>query len=688
MVVDLLKSALTLADMGYRVFPCRVGDKVPATQHGCLDATTDEDQIIEWWETNPEYNVGVSTDGLLVVDVDPLPGGGRNEFADDIDQLASLLISAGTSTPRGGTHFWFRQPAGADLRNTASTIAPGVDTRANGGYVLAPPSKITDSGQYQWMPGFALEMPPQQLATVPDWILALLSDRPANSTPAIAKGGVEPIPDGQRNQTLTSLAGYLRDAGMTQAAIEAALRATNAERCNPPLDDTEVKKIAWSVARYEPSQITTAVAEGWADADTSESTTHQAIDPGDIPRELLQPGGFLGDVIAWNCMTARKPQPELALAAALSLLSVLTGRKVKDDTGTRTNLYCVGLCGSGGGKDHARKVNKKILQASGQERLIGPEGIGSHVGVTAALAMEPALLFQLDEFGRFLTTLQNPSKAPHLYNVITVFLKLFTSSDSLYKGDAVSDMKRVATIDQPHAVLYTTTVPASFFASLTSESLEDGFLARLLVFDAANNDPETSDIIEEDCPRDIAERAKWWGELKTGGNLSGVNAQPRRLVTTPEAKSVFKQLEITSRANAKLEISAAGIWTRAVEKARKLALLWQVSLNPESESITRHAADWGCWLSHHLTSKVQAMAVDWVSENSYEAAHKRLLRLIRAAGENGITTTAMVRSAQWIQKRTRDEILSNLEQGGQIICEKRQNGKAGRPTMVYKAKLR
>lgn len=683
--MDLLKAALTLADLGYRVFPCRAGDKVPATAHGCKDATTDEDQIIAWWEHEPNYNIGVSTDGLLVVDVDPLPNGGRNEFADDIDQLASLLVSAGTSTPRGGTHFWFRQPAGADLRNTASTIAPGVDTRANGGYVLAPPSVIADVGQYHWMPGYPLDVGPQSLANAPDWILDLLTDKPKTNTSSVVLGGSDPIPDGQRNQTLTSIAGYLRDAGLSQSAIEASLRVVNIERCKPPIDDAEVKKIAWSVARYEPSQITTAVAEGWADQDESSEDQDEISDPGPIPRELLQPGGFLGDVIAWNCMTARKPQPELALAAALSLLSVLTGRKIKDDTGTRTNLYCVGLCGAGGGKDHARKLNKKILQAAGQERFIGPEGIGSHVGITAALSLEPALLFQLDEFGRFLTTLQNPSKAPHLYNVISVFLKLFTSSDTLYRGDAVSDMKRVPTIDQPHAVLYTTTVPNSFFASLTSESLEDGFLARLLVFDAADNDPDSADIIEEDCPRDIAQRVQWWGELRTGGNLSSVNASPRRLATHPDAKAVFRELEITSRANAKKQTTAAGIWTRTVEKARKLALLWQVSQNPESETVTRHAADWGCRLSHHLTTKIQSMAIDWVSENSYEAAHKRILRLIRSAGPQGVSMTRMLRSAQWINKRMRDEVLTNLEQGGQIVCEKSKTGKAGRPTLVYRA---
>lgn len=673
----MMKAALSLADLGYRVFPCRPGDKTPLTHHGCLDASGDEDQIIAWWEEHPTANIGVSTDGLLVVDVDPLPSGEFNEFGNDLDQMADLLVSAGTMTPRGGSHFWFRQPVGADLRNTASTIAPGVDTRATGGYVLAPPSVITNVGSYRWMPGFPLETKPSGLAEPPTWILEGLRTDPKTLTAPL--GGTEPIPDGMRNATLASIGGDMRRKGFSQRAIEAALRVTNLERCNPALNDAEVAKIAWSVSRYEPDQIATAVAEGWADADIPKD---DAKDPGDLPRELLNPGGFLGDVIAWNCQTARKPQPELALAAALALLSALTGRKIQDDTGLRTNLYCLGLCETGGGKDHARKVNKSILQSAGLEKFIGPEGIGSSTGLLSSLNAQPVLLFQIDEFGRFLATLNNPGKSPYLYNVVSVLLKLFTSADTLFIGDAVADMKKVPKIDQPHAVLYTTSVPINFFESLSKESLQDGFVSRLLVFDCADNDPDPRDTLKESCPRDISEQARWWGDYNPGGNLTVVNPTPRTLETSPEARAVFRELEITSRANARGDGEANKTWTRTVEKARKLAILYQVSQKRDSKEISRQAAEWGCWLSHHLTARVQYLAGDWVAENSYEAAHKRIRRIIKAAGTEGVTMSHLSRTTQWILPNQRTEILKSLELSGFVICEKQATG--GRPRMVYK----
>lgn len=687
---QFLQAAIELADLGYRVFPCKPGRKEPATKNGCLDATNDQEQIAEWWTENPNYNVAVSTDGLLVIDVDPKDDGSPNDYADDPEVRSDLLKNAGTATPRGGSHYWFRQPEiGDELRNTTKKIAPGVDTRATGGYVLAPPSVIEPNedegivgGVYHWMFGFRLQSSPEFLDEPPAFVLdALGSVKKRSDAVILPTDGT--IPDGQRNATLASLAGSLRRIGLSQQAIEASLRETNAERCKPPLNDEEVRKIAWSVGRYQPDQIATAVAEGWAQQD--EETSHRAKlkDPGKIPEELLNPGGFLGEIIEWNLSTAYKPQPELALAAALCLLSVITGRKVQDETGTRTNVYCLGVCESGGGKEHARKVNKSILRSAGLEKFIGPEGIGSHAGILSHLNVNPALLFQLDEFGRMLLTLNNPSKSPHLYNVITVLLKLYSSSDTIFVGDAVADIKRVPQIDQPHAVVYGTSIPSNFLSSLEKSSLEDGFVGRLLVFTASNNDPDTQDTLRESTPEHLTEQAAWWGAYQPGGNLSGINPQPRCLRYSPDAKALFREFDVVCRANAKNGGEGSRLWTRTVEKARKLALLHAVSADRDSDEIGEESAEWGSWIAHHLSKRMEYLASDWVSENQYEASMKRITRLIKYAGSQGASLTEISRATQWLTSKARSEVLSNLELSGVIYQERTTT--SGRPKLVYKA---
>lgn len=85
-----------------------------------------------------------------------------------------------------------------------------------------------------------------------------VANRPAqpkqtHSTPKLDKT----IPQGKRNGTLTSLGGSLRRKGLSVPEIEAALKGVNAQRCDPPLPDIEVERIAQSVGRYDADPLET-----------------------------------------------------------------------------------------------------------------------------------------------------------------------------------------------------------------------------------------------------------------------------------------------------------------------------------------------------------------------------------------------------------------------------------------------
>lgn len=248
---DHLSYALAYADLGYAVFPCRPGDKSPLTEHGFHDATTDVEQIERWWTASPDANIGIPTAGLLVVDIDgrhnPWPGAER-----------SLEISTGplAVTPRGGSHRWFRAPY--PLRSTTGQIAPDVDTRADGGYVVVPPSTML-LGPYAWINDL---VPRSDLPFPPDWLLDLLPRAEERQQASGTVTTANMIPAGQRNSTLAKLAGGMRRQGMGEPEILAALRATSATRCTEPLPPHEIEHIARSISRYEPDQVTVAVTEG------------------------------------------------------------------------------------------------------------------------------------------------------------------------------------------------------------------------------------------------------------------------------------------------------------------------------------------------------------------------------------------------------------------------------------------
>lgn len=708
-MTDFATEALLLAEQGFRVFPIAAGSKVPtAKSNGCSDATCDPERISMWWDDHPHCNIGASTDGLIVVDVDPI-----SVETEDVEQLEAAeqqaewlrlnqerlfnAASAVSQSPRGGKHYWFKAPPESNYRNSASLIAPGIDTRSNGGYVVVAPSMVRNRGDglpgvYSWI--FESDSHVSQWPVAPDWLLDQLVKREHGEN--VAQRGeqvdweCEPIPQRHRNQALASIGGHLRHRGLTQEEIQSVLLLRNRLCCQPPLTDSEVAHIARSIAKYPPDQVTTAMAFGWnnwwcigdsAPVDDDDEPPKLALDPGIFPKHLLNPGGFLGKVIDWNLATAIKPQPELALAGALSLMAALTGRNITDSIGSRTNLYALGVCESGGGKEHARKVNKAILQSAGLEKLIGPEGIASHAGLTNVMGERLTVLFQIDEIGRLLQTLQNPNKSPHLYSIVTVLLKLFSSSNSKYVGDAYADLKKIPEIDQPHCVVYGTTVKESLLHSLTKESLSDGFVARLLVFIASENDPESRRVMMPGVPEDLATEAAWWGTYRPGGNLCDVNPHPRLVADSKQAIHVFATLEAASRRKKKESEAAAALWSRCLEKSRKLAMLHAVSLDRNAIEVSGESAQWGADVAMHLTETMEFLASRWVGESSFEGQQLRILRLIEAAGDAGLSKRQVTRQTRGWRTKDREEVLAAMEQYGMIIRATKPT--KGRPAMVY-----
>ncbi|MFC9291467.1 bifunctional DNA primase/polymerase [Streptomyces sp. NPDC057052] len=192
----LLRAALDAAARGWYVFPLRPGTKRPAL-HGetacpgtgpCASghakweerATCDPDRIRATW-SHGAYNVGIATgpSRLLVVDLDVPKDKGSADAPDGAATFAALCERAGHAVPAtyrvrtasGGVHLYFTAPPGIRLGNTAGTVAPLVDTRAWGGYVVAAGS-TTPTGPYEAVSGIPA-------ASLPGWLLEMLRPAPA-----------------------------------------------------------------------------------------------------------------------------------------------------------------------------------------------------------------------------------------------------------------------------------------------------------------------------------------------------------------------------------------------------------------------------------------------------------------------------------------------------------------------------
>src|SRR5438094_922514 len=149
----MLSDALKIAELGWAVFPVATGGMLPAISkekggRGFLDATTAPAAITQFWQPRSAANIGIAcgASGLLVLDIDPRHGGDESLLGLIDPHGEAWTATVSSTTPSGGTHFYFGDDRG--LRNSASKIAPGVDIRGDGGYVVAPPSRRRD-GDYQ-----------------------------------------------------------------------------------------------------------------------------------------------------------------------------------------------------------------------------------------------------------------------------------------------------------------------------------------------------------------------------------------------------------------------------------------------------------------------------------------------------------------------------------------------------------
>ncbi len=272
---SMLEAALRYAELGYPVFPCAPGTKRPLTANGFLDAVTDAGQIEQWWTERPNANIAIATIGLLVVDIDSAD---NTWLADEPDKQIELASGALSLTAGGGRHYLFRQPEGRHWHNTTGRLAERVDTRADGGYIVVPPSVLEGRKAYRWSPDLELDVSPELLPEPPQWLSLELDQLAGGSQSDHVAGEVlaNSIPSGQRNTTLARLAGTMRRAGMSRAEILAAILQTNSDRCDPPLDEREVERIATSVARYEPDQVSVALVENHWEQDNPKPASARA----------------------------------------------------------------------------------------------------------------------------------------------------------------------------------------------------------------------------------------------------------------------------------------------------------------------------------------------------------------------------------------------------------------------------
>jgi predicted P-loop ATPase len=323
------------AALGWPVFPCK--GKLPVfpaahkrgdplrgkckgecgrTGHGFYDATLDLKKIDVWfWGSG--LNIGTPTGrGRSALDVDPRNGG--DETLRELERTYGPLPRTWlVHTGGGGEHHYFKDPP-QGFKSGKIDLGPGLDVQNEGHYCLLPPSIHPDTGnRYVWEPDYSPDC--GEPANLPEWLVALMTavqEEEGKRRASSSKSRVdpkEPILEGTREASLMSIGGAMRRVGATQEGIRAALEAEN-QRCVPPLEPTDLDRLAASLSHYDPEPPPA--------------------------RLIVRPPGVNGTPAALDGHQQNNPAPELPAAFDLSAFLVEI-EKVKAGSRRKTILSAI-----------------------------------------------------------------------------------------------------------------------------------------------------------------------------------------------------------------------------------------------------------------------------------------------------------------------------------------------------------
>lgn len=492
---------------------------------------------------------------------------------------------------------------------------------------------------------------------------------------------IEPAVSGQGGHSRTMWAARCLVTGF-QLSAEAAMSYLAAwnQSCVPPWSEKELthkinqaittpseKPSGWLLTELEPYQ---------SSVDISGLCAPRVVEPVAEPIEELPPElrrfpsqcltapGLIGEIVAHTLATAIYPQPELSLAGALAMMSLITGRKVCDKRSTRTNLQITTLGPTRSGKEHPRTINENILCA------VGCPGMYEEASASAAALhgfiqeQDGVGMMMWDEFGDFLALARSKSGGnTQAAQIVTAMTKMYSSAKGVYKAARYADNKKQTVIDQPHFVLFASSSPEIFWKHVTSDYLAGGFMGRMLLFPGRGYVlPNSEAMPGAEIPKGITDQVTQWLAFKGDvlpGNLKTTRA--RTIPHAPEAWARYVDHEQKIAAKKTKEDSVrAAMWGGASENTAKLALLFACSRSFVGLQITIEDVELAIALSNWLTEQKVDHTEKNVAETQSEKDYALIDRITLAAGPKGIPAYVLNRKLRSIQPFLRDRYLQDM----------------------------
>ena len=727
-----LSYALRYARIGWRVIPgwwaeqgedgawrcacgnvqCRTPAKHPISRlvpRGLHDASIETATIEGWWRAMPRANICVvlAASNLVAIDIDPRNGG--DVSIEDLEARHGLLRSDVLQlTGGGGEHRVFSVPAGQALQ-LPGQLGPGIDVKHNG-YIVVEPSNHVSGSAYQWE---ASSDPLEGVipSPLPDWLRSVRVDHLPQEPVSRVLDAAEVLelqsalfcldPDARETWLSVGMALHATGAGQQAYGVWASWSAQS-EKFDP-VDQMRVWRSFKSrgLSGLSPAWIfAQAQAAGWVNPRSRIATEARALEVDEAELERVQGApivaavatpthlttipGALGMAVDWINATARKPQPLLAVQAAIALGSVVLGRRYRTTNGNWSMLYLLNVAQSGAGKEHAKYAVETLLEAAGLAALIGAGRFASESSVTSALIEKPAHFSVLDEFGKML---QSASVAQNYAdrNTLKALMEVWGRADGVMRPVAYSTAglsskqseelaKRL--VRKPSLTMLAMATGETLFGGLTGAAVADGFLGRYLTVHADRGRQMARTVDPIDPPPKLIE---WMQAAHAGMNRAGNmvaapvphDMEPTPIVVEFDSAALASFAALERRTHARMdELESEGLaemLTRTTEIAMRLALI--VALSCNSLTINRQHAEWACEYVEHHSERNTQMLRERLSEGPFDQLCKEVRRLVVKAGAKGMTERDLDKSSRaWRASpdRMRTDALASLRRREEI----------------------
>lgn len=401
----------------------------------------------------------------------------------------------------------------------------------------------------------------------------------------------------------------------------------------------------------------------------------QALAQKGVEGGSLYPPGLVGDIARWIAATARKPQPELAIGAALAIVGTVAGRQFAGPTRSGTHLYILGLAPTGTGKDHPLQQIGRVMAAAKLGHHLGPSEFISMPAVVNFIMRKPLSVCAMDEFGGFMKRINSRRASGFESAISKVIRTLWSSSFAPYHTPEWAQ-KESQTVFSPAITLFGASTPEQFYSAMEGAALEDGTLNRFLLLNgrerAKEQEPQGDPAkVPADMINDLQLIYYRSGQLSSSfrndpNTDPAMAGQLLELTWCPDGsheryKAFSAEVEELMRQKAE----QGAFYARTVEMALRIATIVAIGRLEENQ-VRISDLECGIGLAMRSAEMMTEGAADYMAENENQANAQKVLRIIKARGGRIKHRDLLVAMQYSVKSRDLREIIGMLCEAGQI----------------------